>query len=311
MVSDTHAGYEDTYYLEVLREGDPTKAPIEFTDKDGNKVKRLAIEKDNLQGEVSRYEIQGLTAGHIYQVNIYGDYNLNDNQPTYVNRLIGSQRFSTISMGSYGRVSYNLVNSHVKTNVWPNGDWKDELSPYESATAQKISMSIDYTQTSWELVDLYMDHVDFDVLDTKTKKYLLKGTLNRKTMESEKLEIVGTDSGERQQFPVDKNVFFKDSTSSMKDGYLPEVYVEAEDFTGQKTMWEVFATPANKAKLVFYWEDGTLESNNGYQFNTATYAAQGGEIHDITGRSAYYKRLTFSTLKKMPYVDYDDNSAYV
>ena len=300
------AGYEDTYYLEVLREGDPTKAPIEFTDKDGNKVKRLAIEKDNLQGEVSRYEIQGLTAGHIYQVNIYGDYNLNDNQPTYVNRLIGSQRFSTISMGSYGRVSYNLVNSHVKTNVWPNGDWKDELSPYESATAQKLSMSIDYTQTSWELVDLYMDHVDFDVLDTKTKKYLLKGTLNRKTMESEKLEIVGTDSGERQQFPVDKNVFFKDSASSMKDGYLPEVYVEAEDFTGQKTMWEVFATPANKAKLVFYWEDGTLESNNGYQFNTATYAAQGGEIHDITGRSAYYKRLTFSTLKKMPYVDYDD-----
>ena len=300
------AGYEDTYYLEVFREGDPTKAPIEFTDKDGNKVKRLAIEKDNLRGDLARYEIQGLTAGHIYQVNIYGDYNLNDNQPTYVNQLIGSQRFSTISMGSYGRVSYNLVNSHVKTNVWPNGDIKDEPSPYESATAQKITMSIDYTQTSWELVDLYMDHVDFDVLDTKTKKYILKGTLNRKTMESDALMITGSGTGDRQQFSVDKEVFFGDSMSSMKGGYLPEVYVEAEDFAGEKTMWEVFATPASKARLVFYWEDGTLESNNGYQFNTATYAAQGGEIHDITGRSAFYKRLSFSTLKKMPYVDYDD-----
>lgn len=300
------AGYEDTYYLEVLREDDPTKTPVEFTDKDGNKVKRLAIQKENLQGEISRYEIWGLTAGHIYQVNIYGDYNLNNNQPTYVNQLIGSQRFSTISMGSYGRVSYDLVNNHVKTNVWPNGDIKDELSPYESATAQKISMSIDYTQTSWELVDLYMDHVDFDVLDTKTKKYILKGTLNRETMESEALVIEGNDTGERQEFPVNNEIFFKDAVSSMEGGYLPKVYVEAEDFADEKTMWEVFAAPASKAKLVFYWEDGTLESNNGYQFNTATYAAQGGEIHDVTGRSAYYKRISFSTLKKMPYVEYED-----
>ena len=303
------SGYEDSYWLEIIQDGDKTNTPVPFkTSEEGEPVTRIPITKECLQGEVERYELWGLTAGHIYQVNIYGDYNLNDNQPVYEKQLIGSQRFSTISMGSYGRVSYDLYSSHVKTNVWPNGEKKDEVSPYESATAQKVTMSINFTQTNRELVDLYMNHVILNVTETQSGRSILQTVLTRKTMESDALKVSGTGTGDRVEFELNPEDLMPDAKSTLKDGYLPRVILETEDFAAaeERTMWEVFTNPSNNAKLIFYWEDGTLNSITGYQFSTSTYASQGGEIHDVTGRSAAYRRLLFTTLKKMPYVTCED-----
>jgi len=71
--------------------------------------------------------------------------------------------FSTISLSSYGRVSYNLSSSHVRMKD-PNGlEW-------ECATAQKVTMSINQEQTKDKLVELYMDRVDVEVMETRSKK---------------------------------------------------------------------------------------------------------------------------------------------
>ena len=301
------AGHEGSYYIEVIQEDGEEKIPVSFSATEhGEKVTRLSVSEDNFNGEAKRYEIWGLTAGHIYRVNVYGDYDLNNNQPVCQNQLIGSQRFSTVSMGSYGRVSYDMYSSHVKTGIWPDGTTRETPSPYESATAQKVTMAINYVQTNADLVDLYLDHIDVDVTEPQTKKTILKTTLKRSVMESEELKITGGGTGGIVEFEVDPEILMAGAKSGLKGGYLPKVFVQAPDFTGEQTMWDVFTKPSNSAKLIFYWEEDSLDSITGYQFYTSTYALQGGELHEVSGRSLAYRRTQFTTLKKMPYVTCDD-----
>lgn len=303
------AGYEGSYYIQIFREVDGGYEQVSFqTAKSGSRITELPLDAANVQGTRRSYEIWGLTAGHVYEARIYGSYNLRD-QMTYNNVLVGSQRFSTVSMASYGRVAYTLNSAHVKTEVWPDGTRKDgQRSPYESATAQKLYVSIKYGygQTNEELVDLYMDHMDISVDKTGTGgKSVLTATMTREALE--KVKIKGKGTGRQSvefELPAMRELM-PDAVSGLEGQYLPKLYLETADFPAddERDAWNLFQ---NGARLVLYWEDGSLSSITDYQINLATYAFQGGEMHDVTGKSTAVKRLNFTTLKKMPYVTYND-----
>ena len=129
--------------------------------------------------------------------------------------------------------------------------------------------------------------------------------MTRQALEKVKIKGQGSSRPSREfELPAMEELM-PDAVSGLKEQYLPRLYLETADFPAddERDAWNLFQ---NGAKLVLYWEDGSLESITDYQINLATYAYQGGEMHDVTGKSTAVKRLNFTTLKRMPYVTCDD-----
>lgn len=297
-----YAGLEDSYYIQVFEDGDSShERPVTFQTPDDNgslrSVTTLPIRKENLQGTPSQYDILELTAGKIYEFVIYGDYDLQDEQGICRKRIVGSQRFSTISLSTYGRVSYNLTSSHIRMTD-PNGlEW-------ENATAQEVTMGINWDQTKDTLVELYMDRADIEVIETRSKKKILSGTMTKAAMEKVIFQGEGGSDERTYSFELDQLI------PGVTGVNLPKVTLQAPDFAPGETrsLWQLFTSKTEASHLVFRWGKGELTSITSYQMNVTTWASQGGvNDHNVTSRSTAYKRLDFTTLKEMPYISYGKN----
>lgn len=105
------------------------------------------------------YHLEGLTAGKNYQIRVFADYDLNDNQGTEKSALIGSSSFATTTMSSYGRIYYSFESSHVKTPYGPGQEVNVNTydhDKYESSTAQQIRMRLG-SRTNADLAVNYYD----------------------------------------------------------------------------------------------------------------------------------------------------------
>lgn len=335
------ANFKQNYYMELYLEDEnglisETAKPVEcyYQVSGGTNAKtktdRFYLTEENIEnGGIVQYELTELTAGQIYELRIYGNYELNDQINAGADAaspcLINSQRFSTADLSSLGSIMYTLTNTHVKTDVWPDGkkyaeegdETKNQISPYESATAQELSMQINYgyNMTNSRLAGLISELI-VEVTDT-TKEgddaIVMRAVLDRDKLA--KTVLTGTgDLGSEKRFELDLADLLIDGTpveSALKnaDGtpYIPKLYLETGDVAegSEINAWDVFAGETTKAKLVFFWEDGSLNSNTAYQLNVQTLARQGGMDHDVTAKGAAYRRLNFTTLKKMPYVTWD------
>ncbi len=298
------AGFEEHYALRLYDDSDKAREhPLTFQNVAGESVTELSLTEQTMNQEADRYEIHGLTAGQTYAIEVVGDYNLRDNQPDYRQESIGSQRFSTISLGNYGRVAYTLQSEHIL----PDGE------SYESATAQRVSMKFNYAQTNYDLVDLYLSSISLNMLNTTTRMPVFAGSIHRDKLEQIQVKGEGTQENKSIELSIEE-LLEPGFSSGLKDGYIPKILLEYADFSDaqgdlkeyRRTAWELLTDPSAPAELVLLWEKGTLSSKTSYQMNVETQGYQGGSYHDITSRSNLYRRLSFTTLKKMPYVTYDD-----
>lgn len=297
-------GFEEHYVLRLYADSDKEREhPLTFQNIAGESVTELPLTEQTMNQEADRYEIHGLTAGQMYVMEVLGDYNLHDNQPDYRQELVGSQRFSTISLGNYGRVAYTLQSEHIL----PDGE------SYESATAQRVGMKFNYAQTNYDLVDLYLSSISLNMLNTTTRMPVFTGTIHRDKLEQVQVSGEGTQENRSIELSI-AELLEPGFSSGLKDGYMPKILLEYADFSSaqgdlpeyRRTAWELLTDPSSPAELVLLWEEGTLNSKTSYQMNVETQGYQGGSYHDITSRSNLYRRLSFTTLKKMPYVTYDD-----
>lgn len=351
--------YRGNYYLTVLRKNaDDVFEPFVFTSyaadgttpvteikqvEEGGETREYTIVKladanfpsgdaGDIENSVAAgiYDILGLTAGCVYEIRIYGNYDLADGvcEETKTPQ-IWSQQFSTADLSSYGNVAYNITTSHIKTEIWPDGTThpdKDypsvnEISPYESATAQEISIALNDVQTSTVLRELMTDmrfqvtgktesgsegtpvlSAAFDVQKMKTTKAV--NTPDRAWQPADASGSTGRFPLQWEEINADRLLENGPVFSGGAAGKKPALYVEAPmPSAGEApTVWELIASGA---KLVVRFEDGALSSNTDYQASLQTWAFQGDAYHDVSSRSPVYKSRDFRTLKKMPYVTLD------
>lgn len=128
------------------------------------------------------YEVEDLTAGETYTIRVFGVYDLNDNFGA-VEKELGSARFSTISLSSYGRVYYTFTTSHIKTPQ-PIGVESYNHEVYESATAQKITMAINTSRTNATLAKEYYNHFILNLRYRRDSNEFLQLQFNREQLEN-------------------------------------------------------------------------------------------------------------------------------
>lgn len=133
------------------------------------------------------YEVEELTAGETYMVRIFGVYNLNDNYGA-VEKELGSMRFSTITLSSYGRVYYSFSSSHIKTPQ-PVGVESYDHSLYESATAQKITMTINTARTNATLAKEYYNDFILNLQYRRDSGAFLQLKFNKEQLERSEITV--------------------------------------------------------------------------------------------------------------------------
>ena len=250
-----------------------------------------------------------LTAGSEYCLAIYGDYNLNDNHGEYKDALLVTANASTIALSSYGRVNYTLAASHVKGKDAATG----EEETYESATAQRVSVQVNEATTKYGLFqNKYVDSIKFAMTETGTNNEVFSGTLQKETLD--KLDkIVGGGTGETLQKIYQIEDLFGSDAKWTYTEKKPQVILTYTDFTAaeQTSVWDVF-TWGHNAILTFDFGEGSLNSFTPYQLYLTTYAKQGadGDLHDVSGRTNVTRRVQFTTLRKMPELEYKDFMIY-
>lgn len=347
--------YKGNYYLTILRKNaDDVFVPFEFKSYAADGVTPVTETKQITEGGETKeytivkiadanfpsgsaadtenstaaciYDILGLTAGCVYEIRVYGNYDLADGVcAETVTPQIWSQQFLTADLSTYGNVAYNITNKHIKTEIWPDGKTYpseenpavNELSPYESATAQEISIELNSIQTSEVLKELMTDmqvKMTEKAESGKETTAVLSAAFDVQKMKEvmavntpERMWQLVDASGSTGRFPLKWEEINADrllGAPVFKEGKEPKLYLEATmPLPGeQPNVWEMFASGA---KLVIRFEDGTLSSNTDYQVNMQTWAFQGDTYHDVSSRGAVYKSREFRTLKKMPYVTVD------
>ena len=334
------------YFLTILcRDKDDLFQPADFKDASGTQVTEevtvgdvsyhaLWLSDSNFptsSGAMAnvQYTVTGLTAGRVYEMRIYGKYDLKDNVSEEAETMqVWSQQFATASLTSYGSISYGITSSHLKTELWPDGSHKQDGNgdniecPYESATAQELSVGLYEPQTSPVLKGLAsyilckltakQEGVATQVMTASIGVEELK-KLNVAYSEGSKWEIQ-EDSMHTGRYPLDwdavaSQIPAEDKTPVFSGVDRPKLYLEAAlpEAGAAANAWDLFCDRG--AKLIVRWDGETgceLSSNTEYQLSLQTFAFQGDAYHDISARSNSYKAKSFRTLKKMPYVTMHD-----
>lgn len=151
-----------------VKEGDTVTVSLEGN---GEKHDRNYIDTESLDADGLNYVLTGLTAGKTYTLRVYAQYNLADKSGVTPEAVqIGAMTFSSSTMASYGRMYYTFTSQHVNTEQPPVDSY--DHSKYESATAQKLTMTVNRTRTNATLADKYFHHLTMSFRDRDTSTEL-------------------------------------------------------------------------------------------------------------------------------------------
>ena len=278
---------------------------------------------------------RGLTAGETYMIRVFATYDLNDYNPQLTQDVeIGSMRFSTTPMASYGRVYYQFTSSHVHTEQ-PEGVVSYDHEKYESSTAQQIDMTINTGRTLPNLVRDFFSRVDLELkYKSGSKETLATFTLARETLEKKEVRIDASqlsEDGSCRYLLEPGTDYERTAQSGFAEGQMPDLYLDIpvkamfapqQDTAGSGTeyymvnLWEAFVgvcTEAGQAEyagsmpvLQFCFGEDSLTSYTAYTLTSASTAEQGGWEHIVTANTSSARQSSFTTLKDMPYITMDD-----
>lgn len=283
----------------------------------------------------NQVEFRGLTAGETYTIRIYATYDLNDSHPELTGDVeIGSMRFSTTAMTSYGRIYYRFQTEHVKT-AQPEGVLSYDHDKYESSTAQKATMEINTARTTQPvLVNDFFNRLEVELKHRSgLKDTLAQFYFNRDQGMDRGITVKLSELDEEGWYSVKLEAgtdYMVELPGSLPANRLPDVSLRipvTEMFTAQNdgngtedyysfTLWEALCGirrqqdevlfAVEMPQLEFYFDEGDLESYTGYTLSAASIASQGGREHTVTASSSTYRQVNFTTLKDMPYVTLED-----
>ncbi|MBS6396010.1 MAG: hypothetical protein KH452_02480 [Clostridiales bacterium] len=280
-------------------------------------------------------EFRGLTAGETYEIRIYATFDLNDSHPELTEDVeIGSMRFSTTAMSSYGRIYYRFKTEHVKT-AQPEGVLSYDHEKYESSTAQKAVMEINTTRTTQPvLVSDFFNRLEVELKHRSGRKdTLARFCFERDQGMDRAIEVKVSQLDAEGWYCADLEAgtdYTVELPGSLPENRLPDVRLRipvSEMFTVQNdgdgseeyysfTLWEALSGisrqqagasfAAQMPKLEYDFDEGDLESYTGYTLSAAAIASQGGREHTVTASGSTYRQVNFTTLKDMPYVTMED-----
>ena len=296
------------------------------------------IQEGSLPGEggAGQVEFRGLTAGETYTIRVYATYDLNDSHPELTGDVeIGSMRFSTTAMSSYGRIYYSFDANHCKTEQ-PQGVLSYDHEKYESATAQTVTMKINTARTAQPvLVNDFYNRLDVELKHRSGQKDTVAGfsfDRDQGMDRTVRVDLNELDEDGWYTVPLKAGVDYTAETyGSMTESRLPRIslripvrdmFVVHNDGNGTNdyytfTLWEALSGidrdradsvlfVKDMPELEFFFDEESLESYTGYTLASVSTASQGGREHTVTASSSTYRQVNFTTLKDMPFVTLED-----
>lgn len=257
------------------------------------------------------YAFDGLTAGQTYTVKAVGGYDLQNRAGSIDNLEMAAVSASTTALAAYGRVNYNITANYVK----PEGE------QFELPDAETIDVGINFRTTQIGLfTNNYFSSILAKLSNISDGSEIMAIELTKAKLES--IDVPGANDGTTAIGL--RTVSYTLSELAGDEGYrwaygekeMPEPTIEFTftDYpTGTtKNLYEIYTDTTDGAVMRFNYPEHSLIPATPYELTLSTYATQGmADVkHDVSGRTNAVRRVQFTSLRRMPKVEYEDVMIY-